>query len=231
MDIKPAATSGLKTYFSNDNHLLGRLLAGELIERLPPGSKGTVVVGSTRPGLPVMEQRVQGIRDEFAAKLPGVTVSGPYDTQTDTAANLAVWKRLAAATPGALALIGTGSTDGGSIAAVHAETKATWLGAGFDLAPNALAGLQSGHLVAIASPEHYLTGAIAGRVHAQHAKDRTPLPEGWIETPSLMITSANVAEVIARQESDAARAAWFKPQLDKITGDLPAYTKPLDQAR
>jgi ribose transport system substrate-binding protein len=231
VDIKPAATSGLKTYISNDNHLLGTAIAGELIGRLPPGSKGQVVVGSTRPGLPVMEQRVQGIRDEFAAKLPGVTVSGPFDTQTDVSANLAAWKKLAAATPGALALIGTGSTDGGSIAAVHADTKATWLGAGFDLAPNALTGLQSGHLVAIASPEHYLTGAIAGRLHAQHGKEGTPLPEGWIETPSLVITSANVAEIIARQQSDAARAAWFKPHLDKITGDLAAYTKPLDQVR
>jgi ribose transport system substrate-binding protein len=231
VDIKPAATSSVKTFISNDNHLLGRLVAEDLIKRLPPRSTGTVLVGSTRPGLPVMEQRMQGIRDGFAAVLPGVKVAGPFDTQTDAAANLAAWKRLAAATPGALALIGTGSTDGGSITAVHAETKATWLGAGFDLDAKALTGLKDGHLVTIASPEHYLTGAVAGWLQARHAKNGSPLPEGWIQTPSLLITSANVAEIITRQESDAARAAWFKPSLDKITSGIAAYTKPLDQAR
>jgi ribose transport system substrate-binding protein len=231
VDIKPAATSGLKTLVSNDNNLLGTLIADELINRLPPGSTGTVLVGSTRPGLAVMEQRMQGIRDGFARKLPGVKVSGPFDTQTDAAANLAAWKRLAAATPGALALIGTGSTDGGSLAAVHAETRGAWLAAGFDLDAKALAGVRDGQLVAIASPEHYLTGAVAGWLQARHARDRSPLPEGWIQTPSLVITMTNVAEIIARQQSDTEKAAWFTPQLDKITGDLPAYTKPLDQAR
>jgi ribose transport system substrate-binding protein len=178
-----------------------------------------------------MEQRVQGIRDGFAKTLPGVRVAGPFDTQTDASANLSAWRRLATATPGALALIGTGSTDGGSIAAVRADSKGKWLGAGFDLDIKALTGLKDGHLVAITSPEHYLTGAVAGALHARHAQNGAPLPEGWIQIPGLMITSANVSEIMTRQASDADKAAWFKPRLDKIIGDLTAYTKPLDQAR
>jgi ribose transport system substrate-binding protein len=231
VDIKPAATSGLKTYVGNDNQLLGTMIADELIKRLPAGSTGTVLVGTTRPGLPVMEQRILGIRSEFAKRLPGVKVAGPFDTQTDAAANLAAWKRLAAATPGALAFIGVGSTDGGSIAAVRAETKGAWLAAGFDLDAKALAGLKDGHLVAIASPEHYLTGAVAGWLQARHARDKSALPEGWIQTPNLVITSANMDEIIARQQSDADKAAWFKVNLEKITKDVAAYTKPLDTSR
>jgi ribose transport system substrate-binding protein len=230
VDIKPAATSGLKTFISNDNRLLGMLIADEVVERLPPGSTGTVLVGSTRPGLTVMEERVRGIRDGFAAKLPGVKVAGPFDTQPDATANLAAWKRLTAATPGALAFIGTGTADSASLAAVHAETKGGWLCAGFDLDAKALTGLRDGHLVAIASPEHFLAGAVAGSLQARHAQDRSALPEGWIQTPSLMITSANVSEIIARQESDASKAVWFKPQLDKVIGDIAAYTKPLSEA-
>jgi ribose transport system substrate-binding protein len=231
VDIRPAATSGLKTFVGNDNHLLGVMIAEELARRLPPGSTGSVLVGSTRPGLPVMEQRLKGIRDGFARTLPGVRVAGPFDTQSDAAANLSAWRRLAAAAPGALALVGTGSTDGGSLAAVQAETKGDWLCAGFDLDGKALAGLRAGHLVAIASPEHYLTGAVAGWLQARHARSRGPLPEGWIQTPSLMITSANVSEIIDRQASEAGKAAWFKPKLDEITGDIPAHTKPLDPTR
>jgi ribose transport system substrate-binding protein len=231
VDIKPAVTSGLKTYVGNDNYLLGMRMADELVSRLPAGSTGTVLVGSTRPGLTVMEHRAKGIRAGFAAKLPGVKVTGPFDTQTDPAANLAAWRRLAAAAPRALAFIGTGSTDGGSLATVHAERKGAWLCAGFDLDAKGLNGLRDGHLVAIASPEHYLTGSLAGWLQARHAQNHSPLPDGWVETPSLMITSANVSEIIARQQSEAEKSAWFKTKLDKITSDIPAYTKPLDQAR
>jgi ribose transport system substrate-binding protein len=230
VDIKPAATSGLKTHIGNNNRLLGMLIADEVVKRLPPGSTGTVLVGSTRPGLTVMEERVRGIRDGFAAKLPGVKVAGPFDTQSDATANLTSWKRLTAATPGALAFIGTGTADSASLVAVHAGAKGAWLCAGFDLDARALTGLRDGHLVAIASPEHFLAGAVAGSLQAQHAQDGSALPEGWIQTPGLMITSTNVSEIIARQESDASKAVWFKAQLGKILGDIAAYTKPLDEA-
>jgi ribose transport system substrate-binding protein len=228
VDIRPAATSGVKTFVGNDNRQLGERLANELIGRLPAGSTGTVLVGSTRPGLAVMEQRLQGIRDQFAAKLPGVKVAGPFDTQTDPTANQAAWKRLAAASPGALALIGTGSTDGPSIATVHAETKARWLGGGFDLHPKTITGLKNGELAAIASPEHYMAGALAGWLQARHAQDSAPLPQGWVQTPSLVITSKNLPEIIKRQQSDEAKAAWFKPRIDEMTADLPTHTKPLN---
>ena len=71
---------------------------------------------------------------------------------------------------------------------------------------------------------------MAGSLQARHARDHSAVPEGWIQTPGLMITSANVSEIIARQESDASKAAWFKSQLDTILGDIAAYTKPLDEA-
>jgi ribose transport system substrate-binding protein len=227
VDIRPAATSGVKTFVGNDNRKLGELLADEVIGRLPAGSTGKVLVGSTRPGLTVMEHRMQGIRDQFAAKLPGVKVAGPFDTQTDATANLGSWKRLAASTPGALALIGTGSTDGPSIATVHAATKASWLGASFDLHPKTVTGLQNGELVAIASPEHYMAGAVAGWLQARYALDGTPLPPGWVQTPNLVITSKNLPEIVKRQQSDDAKAAWFQPQIDEMTADLPTNTKPL----
>jgi ribose transport system substrate-binding protein len=129
-----------------------------------------------------------------------------------------------------LALIGTGSTDGSSIAAVHAETKAGWLGAGFDLQAKTLTGLKNGELVAIASPEHYMAGAVAGWLQARHARDGSPLPQGWVQTPSLVITTKNLPEIIKRQQSDQEKAAWFKPRIDELTAGLLTYTKPLNPA-
>jgi ribose transport system substrate-binding protein len=230
VDIKPAPTSGVKTLVTGNGRALGRQLADELVKKFPPNAAGTVVLGMPRPGIGVFEERGAGIR-EALVKLPGVKVLGPFDTQVDAAANLGVWRRLVAATPDALAFVGTGSTDSVSLSALRAQVKGSWLAAAFDLDPKGLQGLKDGQLTALASPEHFLKGAVTGWLLAQHAKTGQPIPEGWIDTPGLLVTPANIDEIVKRQTSEATKLAWFQPQLDKITGNLPAYTKPLDQAR
>ena len=110
--------------------------------------------------------------------------------------------------------------------AVHRETHGTWVGGGFDLDPRSLAAVKSGDLLLI-SPEHFLKGAIAGQLQASHAKTGAPLPKGWIYTPGLAITPANVDAVIARQRSQAAKQAWFAPRLNTILTHLTDYLRPL----
>jgi len=227
---KPAQTSGVKGFVSANNFELGRQLAVEIAKKLPAGAKGTVVLGLTRPGLPTHDDRGSGIRAGLAEKLPAVRVLGPFDTQIDATANLAAWKRLVAANPKALAFLGSGANDSVNLATVRAETKGKWLAGGFDADPRALKAIKDGRMAVLASPEHFLQGSVAGWLQVRAAKDGKPLPEGWIEVPGLMITSANVDEILKRQESDAAKLAWFKPHIDKITGNLSTYTKPLDKA-
>jgi ribose transport system substrate-binding protein len=81
------------------------------------------------------------------------------------------------------------------------------------------------------SPEHYLKGAIAGRLQAEHAKARTDLPEGWIYTPGLVVTRANIDQIVRRQASEAAKSTWFAPGIAKIMGSLKSSIRPLADAR
>jgi ribose transport system substrate-binding protein len=229
VDNQPPPSSNITLFVGNDNYQLGQMLADEIVAQVPASAKGKIVLGNNSPGVPVLDQRAKGIRDRLQSKLPNVTVSGPFDTKQDVMANLAAWRTLVRANPGALAFLGTGDADGWNLAQIRRSTRAKWLAGAFDLDPKALAAVKDGDLVLV-SPEHYIKGDIAGRLQAQHAKDGTPLPAGWIYTPGLAVTKANVDSVTARQKSLEARRAYFTPLVTRILAD-PSSLRPLDQAR
>lgn len=230
VNTAPASGSGVKLYVGNDNFELGRALAREVIQRLPANASGTVVLGTPIPGLPVLDLRTDGMRDEFARQLPAVKVIGPFETKIGAPANLAVWQDLVKANAGAIAMIGTGNSDGSNLAEIRKATGATWLAAGFDLDPRGLGAVKDGSLVALMSAEPFLNGAVAGKLQADRLVNKKPMPEGWILTPGLAVTSQNVDEIIARQASDETKLAWFSAQVDSLARDKAAL-KPLKEAR
>ncbi|MDQ1656254.1 MAG: ribose transport system substrate-binding protein [Cryptosporangiaceae bacterium] len=231
VDTAPAPGAGVKLYVGNDNYELGTQLAAEAIKRLPATASGTVILGTTAPGVLPLDLRAQGMRDEFKKQLPQVRVQGTFNTSQEVAGNLAAWRRLVEANPDAIAFLGTGDADAYSLAAIHRQTRATWLGGAFDLDPKSLQGVKDGDLFAVMSPEHYLKGAIAGRLQAEHAKAETDLPEGWIYTPGLVVTRGNIEQIVRRQASAAAKSTWFAPGIAKILGGLKSSIRPLADAR
>ncbi|WP_394617996.1 sugar ABC transporter substrate-binding protein [Lentzea sp. JNUCC 0626] len=231
VDTRLTASSGVKLHIGNDDYELGEKLADELMRRLPSDATGTVVLGNTAPGLAGFDDRAEGIRGRFTEKLPGVVVLGPFDTQRDDAANRDAWKRLVAANPNALAFVGTGDCDGVNLAALRTEKSARWLVGGFGVDPRTLQAVRDGAMVASISPEHYLKGAVAGWLLARHAKGGEPLPQGWIETPGLTVTTGNLDLILHRQESEKARKDFFQPQIDSFVEDPASWVRPLEQAR
>lgn len=222
--------SGAPLFIGNDNVELGKLLAEQVIARLPSDAVGTVVVGNSTPGTPVLDRRADGIRQQFAATRPGIRVLGPFDTKQEVSANLAAWRTLVAANPSALAFLGTGDADGWNLAAIREETRARWLAGAFDLDPRALAAVEKGDLVLV-SPEHYLMGALAGRLQARAATGRAELPHGWLYVPGLAVTQQNVGQIQARQVSPAARNAAVAAELAAILDHPSDYLRPMDDAR
>jgi ribose transport system substrate-binding protein len=231
VDMRLTSSSGVKLHIGNDNYELGEKLADELIRRMPSDATGTVVLGNSAPGLAGFDDRADGIRGRFAEKLPGVLVLGPFDTQRDDEANRDAWRRLVAANPGALAFVGTGDCDGLNLAAIKSERSATWLVGGFGVDPRTLQAVRDGAMVATISPEHYLKGAVAGLLLARHATGAAALPEGWVETPGLTVTTANLDSILHRQESEKARKEFFQPQIDSFAEDPASWVRPLEQAR
>jgi ribose transport system substrate-binding protein len=229
VDTPPGPGSNVEVFVGNDNYALGQQLAAEAIKRLPTGATGTVVIGTPAPGLPILDARARGMRAEFAKRLPRVRVLGPFDTKLDVPANAAAWSALVRANPDALAFLGTGDADTFNLAKARVATRGKWLAAAFDVDPKALEAVRDGQLFAVMSPEHYLKGMIAGRLQAEQAKSGKALPKGWIYTPGLAVTSANIAEITERQSSPANKQAWFGRQADAILGD-PSSVRPLDSA-
>ena len=229
VDNRMDATSKVDLFVGNDNYKLGQMLADEAIGKLPARASGDVVLGTSVPGVPVLELRAKGMRDEFHTKLPNVNVLGPFDTKQDPLVNMSAWESLVSANAGALAYLGTGDADAYNLAAIRKKTNGTWVGGGFDLDPRSLQAVKDGDIVLV-SPEHFIKGAIAGRLQAQHAKDGKPLPTGWIYTPGLAVNKGNIDEITKRQESDANKQAWFAPKIDEILTDKKEYLRPLTDA-
>jgi ribose transport system substrate-binding protein len=228
VDSRPGPASEVTLFVGNDNYELGQMLADEAIEQLPADASGVVVLGTPVPGAPVLDFRAKGIRERFKERLPKVDVLGPFDTKQDPVANLSAWTSLVRANPTALAFLGTGDADGWNLADIRQRTHGKWLAGAFDLDPKSLAAVASGELLLV-SPEHFVKGAVAGRLQADHAKRRTALPKGWIFTPGLTIDAGNVADITKRQSSTQAKEAWFATQLDGIARS--ADLRPIAQAR
>jgi ribose transport system substrate-binding protein len=230
VDNRPAPTWPVDLYIGDDNYLMGQMMADEAIRRLPPAASGDVVLGTPVPGVPVLDLRAKGMRDELKKRLPKVNVLGPFDTKPDPGVNLKAWETVVSANPDALAFLATADADAYNLAKIRKRIKAKWVAAGFDLDPQSLRAVKDGQIFLL-SPEHYVKGAIAGRLQAEHAKNGAVLPKGWIYTPGLVVNQANIDEIIKRQQSNATREAWFAPQVDKILNDPKTYLRPLSEAR
>ncbi|TDV53834.1 sugar ABC transporter substrate-binding protein [Actinophytocola oryzae] len=227
VDTVPLDGSDVETYVGNDNTGIGRMLAEEAIRLLGRDAKGTVVVGTTVPGVPVLDQRARGIKEAFAEELPGVEVLGPFETKIEPTLNFGIWNGLVKANPNALAFLGTGDQDSYNLAKIKQENKGTYLTAGFDLNAATLRAVRDGTNFATLSPEHFMKGAVAIRLLAEAATQDKELPRGWIDSGALLVTKDNVDEVIARQDSVDE---WFGPRLDDFFADLDSHLRPLREA-
>lgn len=231
VDTVPAPGSNVGLYVGNDNYAAGRELALRAISLLPAGATGEVVLGTPNPGVPVLDERARGMKEAFNEKLPGVKVLGPFETKNEPAENFAIWNGLVKAHPAALAFLGTGDQDSYNLAKVKTANKGTYLTAAFDLDPQTLQAVKDGVNFATMSPEHYFKGYVAIRLLAEAAKSGKDLPEGWVDPGHLLVTSANVAEITARQASDQAKRDWLKTKADAFFADLNSHLKPYSEAK
>ncbi|MEU4623174.1 substrate-binding domain-containing protein [Actinoplanes sp. NPDC023801] len=228
VDSPVLPSAGVRLFIGNDSYALGRLLARQVIAKLPPGTvSGKIVLGTSSPGVAVLDRRAKGVRDEIKEKLPQVTLVGPVDTKQEVEANLEAWNSLVKANSSALAFIGTGDADGWNLAGIRRRDKAGWIAGAFDIDSRSLAAVKAGDLLLV-SPENFIKGAVAGRLQAGHAKTGKALPEGWLVVPGLAIDESNVDAVVARQATITTRAQAFAGQIEAILSD-PANLRPMSE--
>lgn len=231
LDVSPMPASNITFFVGNDNYDLGAQMATELLKNLGANPSGEVVVGVPNPAAPALADRAQGIKETLNKMAPGITVLGPYETYSEPTKNYDAWSAQVHAHPNALAFLGVGDADSFDLAKLKTEQNGKWLTAGFDVDGKTLQAVKSGVNFMTMDPEHYLKGYIAEAILADSARNKTPLPQGWFQTPGMVVTSTNVDEVIKRESTTAEAYTWYKPQIDKLLADVQANMKPMATVR
>jgi ribose transport system substrate-binding protein len=230
VDTAPPAGTPVTLYIGNSNTELGESLAKEIIKHIPVGTTGDVVLGDDIPGLALLGQRLDGVKKVLQAERPTLTVLGPYNSGSEPTDNFNAWNNIVKAHPNAVAYIGAGSSDAVSLALIEKDTGHKFLVGSCDPDASALQAVKDGYAAALASPEHWLKGYVALRLLAEHARTGKALPQGWWNTGSLIINSANITEIIARQQNEQTRKQWFEAEANRELANPSAYLKPLSQA-
>lgn len=87
VDTVPPSGSGVLSHVGAKDKEIGKALAERLIKDIPADAKGTVVIGTSIPGLGVLDARADGMKEAFAAARPDLTVVGPLATAPEPTGN------------------------------------------------------------------------------------------------------------------------------------------------
>jgi ABC-type sugar transport system substrate-binding protein len=227
VDTPPPPGSNVDTFVGNDNVEVGKVLADAIVAKIPAEATGEVVLGNPIPGLPVLDQRVQGMKQVLQEKRPNVKLVGPLNTGPEPTQNLNAWQGIVKAHPNALAYLDPGDQAAVSLARIQERTGKRLLVGGADVDPVALQAVKDGRVYALADPEHWLKGYIAIALLARQARDGMPMPKGWWNPGASLVTAKNVDAILERQRDSRTRTAWYKATVDKQLANPSAYLKPL----
>ena len=230
VDTAPPAGTPVSLYIGNSNTELGESLAKEIIKHIPVGTTGDVVLGDDIPGLALLGQRLDGVKKVLRQERPTLTVLGPYNSGSEPTDNFNDWNNIVKAHPNAVAYLGAGASDAVSLALIEKDTGRRFLVGSCDPDASALQAVKDGYATALASPEHWLKGYVALRLLAEHARTGKALPQGWWNTGSLIINSANITEIMARQQNEQSRKRWFEAEANRELANPNNYLKPLSEA-
>jgi ABC-type sugar transport system substrate-binding protein len=198
----------------------GKILGKALLQLLGGSTaSGTVLMGICVAGLPVMVNRLAGVRDALAVDhklhiLPVFTTSG------EPSQNAPVWRAEVAAHPNATALVGSCSTDTTSIGAVNAEHGDKYIAVGYDVTPETLAVVKNGSVKITVGQGSYLQGYWTVEATINSLRSGKPVPTGWINPGTELITKANVASHLSFTGSPTAEHQYYSKQIHTNLGTI-----------
>lgn len=235
VDTTPLPGANVTTYIGNDNVAAGAMLANAAINLLSPNVRGSVIVGVDTPGVPPLEARTLGIKQQFSRLRPDIQVLGPFNSFQDARQNFQAWtnllnKSIVSNAAPIVAGLGVGDPDNASLAQIKQNSHGTYLTGAFDLNDAGLQAVANGTNFALVDPEHFLKGYVAMRLLIEHALYGTTIPQGWWNTGAQLITQSNVQDIIARQVSLDAKGRFYQPIIDQEFANSAALIKPIDQA-
>ena len=158
-------------------------------------------------------------------------ISEPFDVNTENTANYGAWENLASSGTNIVAVVGLCSMDLPNLAKLKVRTKSRWLVGGYDLGRETLDAVKAGTVQVALGQHPYLQGYLPVVALARHLRDKQPLPRGWIDVGTEVITRENVDAIYARETDEKQRSQWYAGYVAKYFADLNAVAKPLPKPR
>lgn len=226
-----ALDSALETWVGQDDVASGMQLGAALLGQLGEAgvTAGTIAVGSCNPEENVLQDREAGLRQAFDGA--AFQVLAAQDVQLSIPENARAWETIVTENPDIVATVGLCYVDVPNLVQLKEQTGASWLIAGYNLDEPTLGALTSGHAQVIAGQQEYLQGYLPVAILAEHLVNDTPLLTGWLQVPTEIVSSENVAQYVARETDDQAQYEAYQAYIAENYADLQAAVRPYDDLR
>ncbi len=223
--------TAMKAWVGQDEYNSGVILGGEFLKQFEAAgvSEGKIAVGICSAAAQVLQDRDAGLRKAFEGTnfevLPAQEVLIPVPD------NYSRWENVMAANPDAVGAVGLCSIDIPNLAQLKERTGGTWLIGGYDLDPPTLQAIKDGWAQVTVGQQEYLQGYLPVRALAESLINGTPLVEGWLETPTEVVTIDNVDDYVTRQTDNTVQHEYYQQYMDEHFADLQAAARPYDDLR
>lgn len=226
-----ALDSALTTWVGQDEYNSGVILGGEMKKQLDAAgiTEGKIAVGICDPAAQVLQDRDAGFRK--ALEGTNFEILEAQDVDIPVPDNYARWENIIAANPDAVAAVGLCSIDIPNLAQLKERNAATWLIGGYDLDLPTLQAIEDGLAQVTVGQQEYLQGYLPVRALAEHLINGTPLVEGWLETPTEVVTAENVGDYVSRQSDNQVQHEYYQQYMAENFADLEAAARPYDDLR
>jgi ribose transport system substrate-binding protein len=219
LNVPPVEGSEVPLFVGMKEKQAGEQLAHAFVEELGSNASGQIVLGIGVPGEPTNENRIYGFEAEIEKEMPNVEIVGPLTTSTEPIEALNAWAQIFQKYPNALAYLGNTDSDCSALSKLKKEGmgKGVLVGA-FDpsVENGCLPAIEEGFVLAALYQQPYLQGYVVSRILGEAVKAGEELPEGWIDTGSVLVDKENAKEISQSLSSPQERAAYFKPKIEKI---------------
>jgi ABC-type sugar transport system substrate-binding protein len=219
--------SSAESWFGQNEYASGVILATEMRQMLEASGKkkGIILAGICAPGVAVLEERYKGFKKGLEGS--GFTVTDPKDVGVENTKNYAAWENQATANPDIVAAVGLCSMDIPNLAKVKSRARSKWLIGGYDLNVETLDAIKAGNTQISLGQHPYLQGYLPVLALVQHLRDKKPLPKGWVDVTTEIVTKDNVDVIAPREKDHVAETKWYADYIAKTFGDMGGIAKPL----
>src|SRR5579872_6241455 len=214
--------STASAWVGQDEYQSGVILAEQMRKQLDAQGKksGTILVGICAPQMAVLQDRYRGFKKGMEGS--AFTVNDAKDVTVPNTTNYSRWESLATATPGMVAAVGLCSMDIPNLYKLKQRNKATWLIGGYDLNKDTLDSVKNGTCQVTLGQHPYLQGYLPVLALVRHIRDKKPMPQGWLDVTTEVVTKENVDTVSPREHDPATEKKWYADFIAKHFADLNA---------